>query len=94
MTGFMYLLDLLLGMGGGWGSVKLAYTFFEGIVVGRFKCKKWGDHQKKKFFINNALNIHQSLLKLHVPLGWVSPKEGIFFEVEIFFIFWRGFGGF
>ena len=39
--------------------------------------KKWGDHRRKKFFINNVIEAlfpfkeeHQGLLKLHVPLGW------------------------
>ena len=59
----------------GWEAVETAYTFF-GIVVGRFKYGKMGDHQKKKFFINNTVEAvvafkkeHQGLLKLHVPLG-------------------------
>ena len=37
---------------------------------------KWGDHQKKIFFINNSVEAvipfkenHQGLLKLHVPWG-------------------------
>ena len=37
---------------------------------------KWGDHQKKKFFVDNAAQAlilfkegHQGLLKLHVHLG-------------------------
>ena len=47
----MCLLDLFQGL----GTVEIAYTFFKKIVVGRFICGKWGDHQKKKFFINNSV---------------------------------------
>ena len=39
--------------------------------------EKWGNHQKKKFFVNNFIEAiilfneeNQGLLKLHVPLGW------------------------
>ena len=61
---------------------------------------KWGDSQKKEFFINNSIKSlipfkeeYQGLFKLHTALGWrvpvwkkigLSPKEGIFFEVEYF----------
>ena len=37
-----------------WGRLKLHILFFK-IVVGRFVCGKWGDHQKKKFFLNNSV---------------------------------------
>ena len=46
---------------------------FGRIVVGKFKCGKMGDHQRKKFFINNSVEVlipfnkeHQVLLKLPV----------------------------
>ena len=49
---------------------------FLGIVVGKFKSEKRSDHQKKKFFINNAGETrilfqenHQPLRRLHVDLG-------------------------
>ena len=53
--------------------------------------EKWGDYQKKKLFINNAVQAlisfkegHQDLLKLHVNLeegvSMLDKKEGIFFE--------------
>ena len=51
-------------------------VLFLKIAVGRFKCGKWGDRQKKKFFINNSVKAvisfkekHQGLLRLHVPFG-------------------------
>ena len=55
--------------------------------------EKWGDYQKKKLFINNAVQAlisfkegHRNLLKLHVNLeegvSMLDKKEGIFFEVE------------
>ena len=55
--------------------------------------EKWGDHQKKKFFIDNVVQAlipfkdgYRDLLKLHVYLGegtsMLEKKEGIFFEVE------------
>ena len=50
---------------------------FGRIVVGKFKCGKMGDHQRKKFFINNSVEVlipfnkeHQVLLKLPVSLVW------------------------
>ena len=55
------------------------HLLFLGIVVGRFKWEKWGDHQKKKLFINNAFEAqilfkenHQGLMRLHVHLGRTS----------------------
>ena len=42
--------------------------------------RKWGDHQKKKFFIKNSVEAlipfkekHQGLLKLHVTFGGGFP---------------------
>ena len=59
-------------------QLKLDILFF-GIVVGRFKCDKWGDHQKKKLFINNAVKAqilfkenHQCLMRLHAHLEGIS----------------------
>ena len=54
--------------------------------------KKWGDYQKKKFFVNNSIGAlilfnedHQGLFKLYVPLGGFrvrkkASKKGILFE--------------
>ena len=54
-----------------------------GIVVGRSHAEKRGDHQKKKFFINDAVEAlitfneeHQGLLKLQVLLGWEWGRLG------------------
>ena len=59
----MCLMDLFQGVGEGEGPLKLHIQI--------------GDHQKKKFYINNTVEAlilfneeHQNLLKLHVPLGW------------------------
>ena len=54
--------------------------------------EKRGEHQEKKFFINNAAQAlipfkegHRGLLKLYIYLGefQCGKKGGIFFEVEI-----------
>ena len=44
--------------------------------------KKWGDYQKKKFFVNNSIGAlilfneeHQGLFKLYVPLGGFQGEE-------------------
>ena len=68
----MCLLDLFQWVGERVGSCCNYIYFFGGIAVGRLKC---GDHQKKKFFINNSVGVSrsqvlfQSVLKLYVPLG-------------------------
>ena len=69
-------MDLFWGVGLGWRAVDLW-----GIVVGRFKCGKMGDHQNV-FFMNNSVDTltpfneeHQFLLKLHycnVRVGMVG----------------------
>ena len=55
--------------------------------------ENWGDHQEKKFYMDNAVHAlhlfkegHQILLKLHVHLGegvilWEN-KEGIFSKMK------------
>ena len=35
-----------------WEANETGYTF---LVVGRFKYRKMGDHEKEKFFINNSV---------------------------------------
>ena len=63
---------LVSGCGGGgkYGRPMKLDIRFWGIVIGRFNAEKWGDHKKKKFFINNFIEVvisfkqkHQSLLK-------------------------------
>ena len=60
-------------------------------LLGGSNAEKWGDHRKKKFFINNSVEVlisfkekHEVLLKLYVPLRggfqWeenmgISPKR-------------------
>ena len=34
---------------------EIAYTSFGGLLFGGINGKKWGDHQKEKFFINNSV---------------------------------------
>ena len=84
-------LDLLQGKGQGSGTVRIAALFL-GLLL-RGNVEKRGNHQEKKFFIDNAVQAlipfkekHRGLLKLHVQLGegvsvW-QKKEGIFFELE------------
>ena len=68
------------------------YLFWR-IVDGRFKCEKWADHQKKKLFINNAVETlipfkedHQGLMRLHVYLGedFYCGKNVLRFQEEFF----------
>ena len=54
-----------------------------GIMAGKYKCGKMGDHQKKEIFINNSVAVlisfnegHQGLLKLHVPFFGMEEKWG------------------
>ena len=53
-------------IGGRWNRI----YFFGGLLLGDSNAEKWGDHQKKKFFINNSVDAVISwnfgLLKLHV----------------------------
>ena len=57
---------------------------FAGGRGGGGKCKKCGDHQKKKLFIDNSVEDvtlfkkeHQGLLKLHTPLRKGRKDEGV-----------------
>ena len=80
------------GKGEGWDAVGIAYTFLS-FSVKRCKYGKRGDHQRKKLFIDNAVQAlipfkegDGSALKLHIHWGrefgcW-KKKERIFFEVE------------
>ena len=83
---------------GRWGFVGIPYNFLGGLLLGGSNLEKWGDHQKKKFFINNSVEAlipfkeeHQNLLKLPVLFRGMfqcrgkkglSSKEGILFEAE------------
>ena len=55
--------------------------------LGVSNSEKWGDHQKKKFFISNSVKYQiqfkeeHGLLKLHVPLGEAEERKS-FFEAE------------
>ena len=56
-TGFMFLLDLFLGMKGGWGLLNCMCLFLggRGGLLGDLNAEKWSDHQKKKVFINKSV---------------------------------------
>ena len=63
----MFLLDLFWGMEGG---LKLYVPFFwgEGALLGDSKVEKWGDHQKKKFFINKSVEaLSHKTAEIHFP---------------------------
>ena len=67
----------LRGGGRGCGAIGIVCTLFGGMLLGGSYAEKRGDHQKKKFFINNSVEALISfnkengcLLKLQIPLGW------------------------
>ena len=66
----MFLLDLFWGMEGG---LKLYVPFFlggggGGALLGDSKVEKWGDHQKKKFFINKSVEaLSHKTAEIHFP---------------------------
>ena len=63
----MFLLDLFWGMEGG---LKLYVPFFwgAGALLGDSKVEKWGDHQKKKFFINKSVEaLSHKTAEIHFP---------------------------
>ena len=78
----MCLLDLFLGVEGGWESVDIG-----GLKLGGSNAELWGDDRNKKLLMNNSVEVlipfnegHQGLLKLHIPSGWgveggVSMRE-------------------
>ena len=71
------------------------YKLFLGLLLGGWNAAKCGDHQKKKLFINNAVESlipskedHEGLLRLHVPLvgsSNVGRKWGLLQKKELFF---------
>ena len=68
-------------------------VLFWKLLLGGENVEKWSDHQEKKFFTDNAVQVlipfqggHRGLLKLYVHLG-----EGIRIDSEsigILFAFW------
>ena len=64
----MFLLDLFWGMEGG---LKLYVPFFlggGGALLGDSKVEKWGDNQKKKFFINKSVEaLSHKTAEIHFP---------------------------
>ena len=61
----------------GTGLLELYLPFWGELQLGHSHAERNGDHQKKKFFINNFVEAlipfseeHQGLLKLEVHLGW------------------------
>ena len=76
-VGFMCLLDWFRGEGKGWTTEEIAYVLLGRLHLGGANSEKRGDHQNQKSFMNNSVQAkipfnkdHQSLLKLHLPLGW------------------------
>ena len=56
----MCLLDLFLGIGGGWWAIGMACTSSGGFLLGKSNAEKWGDHRKQNFFINNSAGLSMS----------------------------------
>ena len=54
-----------------WETDEIGYIFWEGLLLGGSNAENWGDHKKKKLFINNSVdNVkHQGLLKHVLPLS-------------------------
>ena len=48
-----------------WETDEIGYIFWGGLLLGGSNAENWGDHKKKKLFINNSVdNVkHQGLLK-------------------------------
>ena len=53
----MFLLDLFQGKGGKCGRLMELDILFGGLLLGGSNAKKWGDHKKKKFFINKSVEV-------------------------------------
>ena len=76
----MCFLDLLQGMEGGWGPLKL-HELFLGIFAGRVKYEKTGWPSKWKIIYKSVKALiplkegHQDLLKLHIPLKRCSSVD-------------------
>ena len=54
----MFLLDLFQGVGIKCGRpMKKLDILFGRLFLGGSNAEKWGDHKKKKFFINNSVEV-------------------------------------
>ena len=53
------------------GVIKSACAFFGGFLLGDTNTKKWGDHQRKKFFINKSA---ESLIPLGFHLNFLNAR--------------------
>ena len=51
----MFLLDLFQEIGESAGDWWDWIYFYGGFLLGGSNAEKWGDHRKKKFFINNSV---------------------------------------
>ena len=76
----MFLLDLFQGMGESVGGRWNWIYFLEWLLLGGSNAEKWGDHQNKKFFLYNSVEVvislmekHQGLLKLHELFFFFLP---------------------
>ena len=64
----MFLLDLFWGMEGGLKLYVPFFFFWGGALLGDSKVEKWGDHQKKKFFINKSVEaLSHKTAEIHFP---------------------------
>ena len=45
--------------GGGkvWEACEIGYIIFGGLLLGGSNAERWSDHKKKKFFINNSVEV-------------------------------------
>ena len=65
------------GGGGRCGDIGVTMYRFSGIVLGRFICRKRGDHRKEKFFTSNSVEALIPFNKKHGDeWGWVGMSGG------------------
>ena len=69
----MFLLDLFQGVGGNCGRPLTLDILFWGLLLRGSYAEKWGDHQKKKFFINNFF---EAVRETSGPIGTAFTVGG------------------
>ena len=40
-----------------WEACEIGYIIFGGLLLGGSNAERWSDHKKKKFFINNSVEV-------------------------------------